>query len=310
MAHLIKLEDYVSRYQSDMQRYPNQFSRMKKDRWKFIKSEWERLQTPENRESSTNRPEGMNQEKGHNFLSQAVAKMKNWKSTKVEEHDMVTEEERETVDHTLSLEELKNQFLDDLYHSQLRWASSSLLEESSLHPRYKRDDVLRFFTQQLPDNYFVMYRPVFFIKKAPIELEILLITPNEIICVSLLDGQEHSVFEASSDRFWTEYIDETRKKRISPLLSLSRMSGVIGPILEEAGISVPIRKVVFANQGIIDHRIPGSKVELIDRRGFESWHEKLKRNPSPIKHQQQKVAQLLLATTHTLSYHRQSEKEN
>jgi hypothetical protein len=47
----------------------------------------------------------------------------------------------------MTFEQLKEEFLHDLYLSQLRWASSSLLEESRLHPKYKKDDWLQFFAQ-------------------------------------------------------------------------------------------------------------------------------------------------------------------
>jgi hypothetical protein len=305
MAHLIKLEDYVSRYQSDLHRYPSKFTRMKKERWNYIKQEWEQLQSKVKSTLKIDSDEDEFIEKEGNLFTLAVAKMKNWKSRKYKKEDIVVENEELNAD--LTIDELRKQFLDDLFHSQLRWASSSLLEESSLHPRYKKDTILRFFSQQLPDNFFLMYRPVFYIRNAPIELDIILITPNEVICLAVLNGDEHSVFEASSDRFWTEYVNQTRKKRISPLLALSRMSGVIQPILEEADIQVPIRKVVFTSNGMIDHRIGGTKTELIDHRNVEGWHQKLKKNPTPIKHQQLKIAEILLAQTHTMGFKRMQE---
>ncbi|MCM3487709.1 NERD domain-containing protein [Alkalihalophilus marmarensis] len=310
MAHLIKLEDYVSRYQSDLHRYPSQFTRMKKERWEFLKTEWERLQQADHTNIEESRDEVLIEKEG-SFFSQAVRKMKSWKAKRSQSNmeELDVEEEKEKVDPSLSLEQVKERFLQELFHSQLRWASSSLLEESSLHPRYKRDEVLRFFTQHLPDNFFVMYRPVFYIKKAPIELDIILITPNEVICVALLDGHKHSIFEASSERFWTEYIDQTKKKRISPLLSLSRMSGVIKPILEAEELSIPIRKVVLSPNGLIDGHLTGKKVEFIDQRNKADWHYKLAKNPSPIKHQQLKTAEVLLGYTHTMAFQRMENQE-
>jgi len=41
MAQLVKLQDYISRYQIDLARYPTQFVRLKKNQWERIKRQWE-----------------------------------------------------------------------------------------------------------------------------------------------------------------------------------------------------------------------------------------------------------------------------
>ena len=41
MAQLVKLQDYISRYQIDLARYPTQFVRLKKNQWGRIKRQWE-----------------------------------------------------------------------------------------------------------------------------------------------------------------------------------------------------------------------------------------------------------------------------
>lgn len=303
MAHLIKLEDYISRYQFDLHRYPSQFSRMKKERWYYVKSEWEQLQFDSVHHTEDQGHDSVIEEE-RGLFAQTFQRMKKWTRRQQDQDQAEMMEHVESDAHIrgMTLEQVKQSFLEELFLSQLRWASSSLLEESTLHPRYKRDQWLRFFAQEIPDNYFLMYKPIFFIKKAPIELDLILISPTEILCVTMIEGQEHSVFEASSDRFWTEYIDKTRKKRISPLLSLSRMTRVIGGILEEAGVSFPIRKVVLCPNSMIDNKIQGVKVDLIDRRTFDSWHSRLKKHPSPLKHQQMKVTSLLLECCHTVAY--------
>ncbi|MET3505922.1 nuclease-related domain-containing protein [Halalkalibacter oceani] len=300
MAHLIKLEDYISRYQFDLHRYPSQFSRMKKERWYYVKSEWEQARHPSLQVEDEPEEEEA-ESKGEGIFSQALQRLKGWRRSAVEEDPW---EEAPPSNDELppkSLEQVKQEFLDELYKSQLRWASSSLLEESTLHPRYKADKWLRFFCQHIPDNYFLLYKPVLFMKKAPIELDIMLISPTEIICLTMLEGSELSVFEASSDRFWIEYVDKTRKKRVSPLISLGRMSRVLTTILEEAGLSYPIRKVVLSPSSMIDHKLQGAKLDLIDRRGFDAWHQRLRKHPSPLKHQQMKVTAAILSYCHTVS---------
>jgi len=41
MAQLVKIQDYISRYQIDLARYPTQFVRLKKGQWERIKRQWE-----------------------------------------------------------------------------------------------------------------------------------------------------------------------------------------------------------------------------------------------------------------------------
>ncbi|GAE25787.1 hypothetical protein JCM9140_1803 [Halalkalibacter wakoensis JCM 9140] len=304
MAHLVKLEDSISRYQFDLNRYLSQFTRMKKERWYYLKTDWEQAQSETNNEWNQVETVQGDQRRLHGLIQ----KMKSWSKISSKRHD----EDVEQVDsnfHQKTLEEVKEEFLQELFHTQLRWANSALLEESTLHPKYKEDPWLHFFTQKLPDNYFVMYHPIFSVKQAPIELEVVLISPTEIYCISLLKGEKHSVFEASSDRFWTEFVNQSRTKRLSPLVSLSRMTGVMKSILEEANLSFPVRNIVLCKDGIIDNKIQGAKVELVDRRNFQTWYEKAKKHPSPIKSQQLKITSLLLDHCYTNSTEREADDE-
>jgi len=40
MAQLIKLYDYIWRYEWNMYRYPSQYIRLKKDKWKDLHNDW------------------------------------------------------------------------------------------------------------------------------------------------------------------------------------------------------------------------------------------------------------------------------
>lgn len=285
----------MSRYQFDLQRYPSQFSRMKRERWYYLKNEWEQAQfTLFDHEDEQDENEHVKHKEGR--WTNAFRRILWWKAKEENDNGMDEKHVQREVDprlKTVTLDELKQMFLDELYQSQLRWASSSLLEESYVHPRYKRDKWLRFFTQQLPDNYFLMYKPVFHIKQAPIDLDIVLISPSEIYLITLLEGHEHSIFEATSDRFWVENVHQTRKKRLSPLLEITRMHGVVESILAERQFSFPIRRVVISPTSMIDNKMQGVNVDLVDKRTFERWHDNMKRQPSPLKHDQMKVTAIL-----------------
>ena len=41
MAQLVKLLDYVSRYEHDLSRYPTQYIRLKRYQWERMKVQWE-----------------------------------------------------------------------------------------------------------------------------------------------------------------------------------------------------------------------------------------------------------------------------
>lgn len=294
MAHLIKLEDYISRYQFDLHRYPSQFARMKRERWYYMKSKWEQAQY------ELVDLEAEDSEEQSNFLAKTFQRITSWRDRSEDESDHI-DYENERWKH-MTLEEVKDIFLRDLFRSQLRWASSSLLEESTIHPLYRRDDWLRFFSQQFPDNYFLMYKPVFYIKKAPVELDLILISPTSIYCITLLEGHEYSVFEASSNRFWIEHINQKRKKRLSPLLSIARMETVIGSIMKKERQSFPIERLILSPNSLIDYSNHSPNVTIIDRRNFDQWHKQMKNHPSPLKHDQMKITSLLLDYCHTVSH--------
>lgn len=312
VAHLIKLEDYISRYQFDLQRYPNQFTRFKKERWYYLKSEWENTQGNHIKKNTPFLASNDIKNEKNNVMKKTLSKVKllqpffSWKKVEPEEEQ---ENNVQQTSQAKSLDELKKQFLDELFESQLKWASSSLMEESYLNPRYKFDEHLKFFVQQLPDNYFLLYRPVFWIKQAPLDMQIILISPTDIYCIVTMEGQDNSIFGATSERFWIEYIHQKQKRIISPLLDLNRMSSTIHHILKEAEISMPVKKVVLANKGLIDNKMTGFNGEFIDKRNLQQWHEKMKRHSSPIKSQQLKVAKILLDHCHTSAYKRQTLDE-
>ena len=57
MAQLVKLLDYVSRYENDLSRYPTQYIRLKKYQWERMKinGKMERILADGNRKSRKNR---------------------------------------------------------------------------------------------------------------------------------------------------------------------------------------------------------------------------------------------------------------
>lgn len=319
MAQLIKLQDYISRYQLDLNRYPTQFVRLKRVQWERVKEQFERggaqqQWKPIEIQDDEEKPKP-------SFLKRLFTK----KTTEEEAHinienlsveseldaeDTIPEEattlhfEPRMVFEPKNIEELKRMYLDQFFHFQLKWASSTLLEKSYVDPRYMRDTLLRTLTQGLPDSYLLLYLPVFQVKKAPVEVDIVLLTPTEVLCITPIEQQDLAVYVADGERFWTRKIDKTSKKVLSPMIQLNRMESIVSSLLRQHDIDLPVRKVVLSRNGFIDQPATVYGTQFIDQRKFSEWFLQLKRSTSPMKHMQIQAASVILSHTQTTSFQR------
>ena len=141
--------------------------------------------------------------------------------------------------HPESEEQLRRLYIDQLFHFQLKWASSTMLEKSKLDPKFMRDSLLRSFTQQLPDSYLLFYYPILKVKKAPVELDILLITPIECLCITVLEDENAAAFIGNGERFWTKKIGDRETKILNPLIALNRMEKIVSGIFTAHGNRFP-----------------------------------------------------------------------
>ncbi|WP_397539656.1 NERD domain-containing protein [Rummeliibacillus pycnus] len=339
MAQLVKLQDYVSRYQKDLKRYPTQFVRLKKIQWARMKEDWESGEKITNWEHED---EIEVEEKPHkSFLKRIMPFTRKKKLAPWEEEDTDSDykedffnqineelEDQDSDEEILqeesntftfqptilyqpqTIEELKRMYIDQLFQFQLKWASSTLREKSYVNPKYYRDSLLRAFTQRLPDSYLLFYYPIFQVKKAPVEMGIIILTPTDCICIQVLEEEVQAVFVGDGSRFWKKKVGKIDKKVLSPLIGLNRMESIVKQIFKQNEIDLPVRKVVLSRNGYIDY--PGSSydVEFIDKRKYSDWFAHLKKNPSPMKHMQFKAAQFLLNSVQTTSYHRLDENDN
>lgn len=321
MAQLVKLQDYISRYQIDLARYPTQFVRLKKSQWDRVKQQWE---TGEEIQKWEHIEEIDDVEGKERFLF--LKKLFTGRKKHVEEdldiesidvnHELIDDEdvipeevttlyfEPKIVYSPQSLEELKRMFMDQFFHFQIKWASSTLREKSYVDPRFLRDTLLRSFLQKLPDNYLIFYYPILKLKKAPIELDIVIITPTDCICITVLEQESQAVYVGNGDRFWTKKVGKVDKKLLNPFINLNRMEAILSQLFKQDGVSMPIRKVILTRNGYIDY--PGSSygVQFVDKRKFPEWMQQLKRSTSPMKHMQIRAAQTILNTVETTSFNR------
>lgn len=261
MAQLIKLENYVSRYEMDIYQYPGQFLRIKKQRW-------EKLQSRRERESVSGEPNIQSQDEQH-------------------------------------LKVLKREFGEDVFFYQLRWASSTLREKSFLDPKYRFDSWLKFFLLRIPDNYLLMYHPVFRVRQAPVELDIIMISPMAVWCVTLLHGDQGNVYQGDSSRFWRKIEDGRVDKVLSPMLSNLRSYRLISQLVKKYEVEpLPMRRVILSPNCFIEYPDAPNGVEVVDCRMAQSWLAKMRNQPSPLKFKQLKTASILLRHCQTVSFER------
>jgi hypothetical protein len=288
MAQLIKLQDYISRYQMGVYRYPSQFIRLKQERWREMKRNWEEeQQSPQ----QSVRNESQKQEIRAHSLKQ-LFKRKKEEPNKLE-FEMYSENVRSPY-FNMSLEHLKIAFLDDLLQLQLQWASSTLREKSFIDRSFYDDQVLQYLLRKFPDTFLLMYRPVYQLKKAPIELDIILMTPSETLCIVIVHGENGSLFQGNRERFWKEFHNDKEKKQLSPLLALNRLYNVVSGIYQYYDIMLPIKKIVLSQSSYIDSKMLPYDINCVDKRTEVEWRERLIKLPSPLKSEQLKGAQALM----------------
>lgn len=327
MAQLVKLQDYISRYQIDLARYPTQFVRLKKSQWERVKRQWELgEEISEWQHDNDSENDSFEEKERFSLLKKWFAGRQKADSGDVEQveitNELVSDEDSIPEEETTltfepkivyapqSIHELKRMFIDQFFHFQMKWASSTLREKSYVDPRFMRDSLLRNLLQKLPDNYLLFYYPILQIRKAPIELDVVLMSPTECICITVLDTENQAVYVGGSERFWIKKVGTKDSKVLNPLINLNRMESVLTQLFKQDNIDMPIRKVVLTRNGYFDY--PGSSfgIQFIDRRNYGEWMEHLKKVSSPMKHMQIRAAQTILNNVQTTSFNRDIWKKS
>ncbi|MGF2617454.1 NERD domain-containing protein [Rossellomorea vietnamensis] len=308
MAQLIKLQDYISRYELDTYRYPSQFVRLKKQQWAKWKESWDQgellfQEEPEDVEELLEKPSLISR-----FGGMFKKREKEEESQKLEMQTPLVEEDSEMNLRITELpsteEELKHLFLDQLFHFQLRWASSTIMEKSYVDQSYVSDEKLKYFLKRFPDNIFLMYYPVFKFKNAPMEMDILLLTPTDIWCLTFMEEENEAAYIGSQERFWIKKSGDRDFKVLNPLISLNRMESVISTLMKHLEVDLPIKKGIISRNGYIDYGMAPHNLHLIDKRAHEEWFEKMRAAHSPIKNVQLKLAKGLLDFCQSTSFKR------
>jgi hypothetical protein len=314
MGQLIKLQDYVSRYEQDIFLYPSRFVRLKKQQWDKIRASWQQGAMPQEIMEQTEPapPPDWYEEEREPLLD----KIKGFLRRGKQESDMMEETPFETKPEDpfsfepsmtflpSTIDDLKHHFLEQLFTFQMKWATTTLTEKSFVDKRYYFDERLKYFLQRFPDTILVLYNPIFLLKKAPVEVETILVTPTDVWCISFLEDEDMTVFVGSNDHFWVKRNQEQEHKVLNPLLALNRTEKITKQILKMYEIELPIHKIVLSRNGYIDFPSAPYDTKLIERRNYEQWFQQIRTQRSPLKHIQLKAAQALLQYCQTTSVRR------
>lgn len=306
MAQLIKLQDYISRYEWDTYRYPTQYIRQKKEQWERFYSEWLNPSLKEETEETQAEAEEV---KDKNSLLQK------WKERFIKPpvvvEDLTPDEEivkrnKPLVKLPDTEEELKQVFLDRILEVQMKWASSTVSQVSVVDSSYYNDPLLRFLLQRFPDTYLVMYRPIFEVKQASVETDIILITPIGVEILSFVELDTDEVIMAGDERTWTITAknNEEPGRLVNPLISLKRSEKWLERFLKEENIDIPIKKTVISRINRILYATAPYQTEIIDKLSFPEWFQEKRSIHLPLKKRQLSVAESLLRNSLSHSFPR------
>jgi len=287
LAQLIKLRDYVSRYETNPFHYPTQFIRLKQENWRKLMLAWEK--------------ENVEQLQAKRWQAEAEKERVtrfHWNPFK-----QYKDRAEDPISYKRTLPESKDQlrkfFLNRLYPFQLKWATSTLTQISYTERDHYFDQDLKFYLQHFPDIYFVMYYPIFNIKNAPVDVEVILISPVEIEIVTRMDAKQEETIRVDDERTWTVGTDKTEQKIISPTLGLKRTQHIIESILQAYGLTYNIKKTVLSKEASFLYGTEPYNVSLIGPSDYKRWYQQKRNVSGALKGAQLKVMEALLK--HSLS---------
>ncbi|WP_058307054.1 hypothetical protein [Gracilibacillus massiliensis] len=296
MAQLIKLDNYISRYERDIFHYPSQFSRLKTENWERLKYLWQdQLQLKLE-------VEDQDELKETNF-----SKWRSFFRSRSEAEDVVEEQELDYLPETE--EALKQYFLDTLLPFQLKWASTTINEMSFIDKAYYQDYLLKYFLQRIPDTHLLMYFPVFQLKGGPLEGDIVLVSPLEIEIITLIEKPSNQTIIPNDSRVW--YLEENniQNKFLSPLIGTKRTEKVIQSILSKYQLDFPMKKVILSRTNRMNYQIEPYNTQFVDRDYHEEWLKLKQKLYTPLKHQQLKVTEALLKHCESIAVPRPEWKQ-
>lgn len=286
IAQLIKLRDYISRYEWDVIRYPSQFIRIKKENYDRLYHLWS--------EQDLSKEEPIQAEENKTIKKSLFKKFVSLVKREENHEEEIVNKKQETEALPQTKDELIHYFLDKLFKFQLKWATSTISHISFVDKKYYHDPLLKYLLQRFPDNYLTMYFPIFNIRKAPIDCEIVWITPIGIEILHFIEAPEEAIIIAGDDRTWRIESKNTDKKILNPIIALKRSENIINGILHTNQIDFPITRTIISRTNRILFHTEPYNVTIIDKLEYPNWFRNKRALTSPLKSRQLKVADVLL----------------
>lgn len=308
MGQLIKLQDYISRYEQDIYRYPTQYVRLKKQQWSKLQHAFQTGVLQEMIQADTEEEPWIEEKPSLlDKLKNVVKRTEKKEETEEKaEKKAKTGPEEEMFFSMITVPEtekdLKVTFLDQLFHFQMKWATTTIRERSLVDRSYYRDEKLKLLLQRFPDTYLILFEPVLRINKAPIQIDTIILTPTAAWCVTFLEEMDLSVYEGNNDKFWVRRHHEAKEQKVlNPLISLQRSEKIINKLFNLYQVELPIKKAVISRNSFIEYTLGMKDLFILDKKRFPEWFEMMRKSNSPIKRQQIKGAEVLLNYSQTTS---------
>ena len=290
LAQLIKLENYISRYERDIYHYPGHYIRLKQENWSKLHQFWQEHRTYNSDKNNHGEGEPTNYSKWKSLFHRRV------------EVDETEDETNHYIPDTL--DELKKYYLDSLLPFQLKWASSTVDKMSFVDKSYQRNELLQFFLQRLPDTFLVMFFPVFKIKKTIVEADIIIIHPVGIDVIKVVNLAAEKALIVEDSKTWYTEEDNIQTKLLNPLISAGRTEKILQSILASENIDFPIKKVLLSFDNTVQFRTEPYNTEIIDKSTIEKWVKQKQKFVSPLKRDQLKAAESILQHCDTVAVSR------
>src|SRR5690625_172699 len=299
MAQLIKMYNYITRYESNPFHYPTQYIQLKNDNWMKLLNLWEESQK-QRTESET-----VDEKKTNKFSFNPFAKRKD---SKIEVEEI---NDNDIPEYTFlrTKKELTQYFLNRLFSFQLKWASSTLSQVSFTDNNIKNDESFKFLLQSFPDIYLLMYYLTFLVKNVPVESEIILISPIGIDIIVMLEETKEVTYIVNDDRTWIVEHENESSKMLSSIIQLKRTEQIVKSILNKYDITFSIQKNVISRTNRMLFHTEPYQVNLIDKNNFKNWHENKRNLSSSLKNNQLKAMESLLKHCDTMSVRRPEWEE-
>lgn len=300
MAQLVKLIDYVTRYEVQPFHYPSQYIRLKQENWQQLLLRWElesdMLDDVAEEVVTLNETERMDRVEKKKGLF-------NWSFFQKKKYE---EKKKPFVERTLPYgkNQLVQHFLNDLFPFQLKWATSTITHVSFTDRSHQYDRLLKSFLQRLPDIYLLMYYPVFNIQQAPVEGEIILISPIGIEVLTVVEESCDSTVFVRNERTWHTEGQGIEKKIISPMIALKRTEQIVRSVLNHYDVNIRVTKTIISEQNNFVYDTKPYQTNIVGKDDFDKWLEKKKALHSPLKNVQLKAMEALLKQCQTTSIRR------